>query len=144
MTPKQRKQLAQILLKEGEDGWRVERQCPNLWRENDSDHTIDCNLWRYRAIRTERVTTRTPLPIEHYKAGMLVKLNSGVQAVVLRRMGVTVFMWESEHQTGYGSTHYTELRDIAHWRWPNETEWKPAFTETVEERVVQTLTVEGL
>lgn len=144
MTPTQRKQLANILLKEGEEGWRVERESNKVWREAESDHAIDCYLFRYRAVRIERVPTRTPLPIEHYKCGSVVTIAGQSDAFLVigirPETGWIVVLPENQLSQSY---HYSPSR-ISKWRWPNETEWKPAFTETVEERVVETLIVEGL
>jgi hypothetical protein len=146
MTPTQRKQLANILLKEGEDGWRVYLKHivnPMEWFAMPSDHTINRFKYTYRAVRIERIPTRTPLPIEHYKRGMevLVFEHSGAFLVI-----------EIRHETGWvvavlknliSPSYYAPSR-IIKWRWPNESEWKPAYTETIEEREVERLEVEGL
>lgn len=137
MTPLQRKQLVQILLKEGEEGWRIEckrKEGDFDWRYIGPNHQVDCMVFIYRAVRIERVPTRTPLPIEHYKWGMVVK-HRGSEWLVL---GVDTFNLLLQ----YGKFVYPDA--ITEWRWPNETEWRPAFTETVEEKIVETLIVEGL
>lgn len=129
MTPLQRKQLAQILLKEGEDGWRVEHTDFNVidaWRPILSNHFVDGSKWRYRAIHIERLPKRTPLPIEHYRRGMEVLIDSDTSAWLVLR------------------ADFVKVSKITNWRWPNETEWHPAFTETVEEREVERLEVDGL
>lgn len=142
MTPTQRRQLANILLKEGEENWRVERRHVDGWQWGipGSDHDVDHYQFRYRAVRIERTPTRTPLPIEHYKTGMMVKLNCGNQCLIIADGGPSRRVWDlyATEPTHYPNTAFSA------WRWPNETEWKPAYTETVEERVVQTLIVEGL
>lgn len=142
MTPKQRKQLAAILLKEGEDGWRVEIKHtvePFGWFDMHLDHIVDLLRFRYRAIRTERVTTRTPLPVEHYKRGMEVATDR-LEYIALGYYTHTQIKVHSLLQ----SLESLSIESITKWRWPNETEWKPAYTETVEEREVEVLTVDGL
>ena len=143
MTPTQRRQLAQILLKEGEEGWRVENadlngRHRNRWDVMRENHAVDTIGWRYRAVRIERTPTRTPLPIEHYRRGMEVKSQIGLAEVERLVVGVTHGCIILE------TSDLTDAKELSHWRWPNETEWKPAFTETVEEKIVETLIVEGL
>ena len=140
MTPTQRKQLAQIPLKECEENWRVE--CKHyhspLWVQPASDHTVDCSLYKYRAVRIELIPIRTPLPIEHYRRGMEVALRIGLAAIDRLVVGVDhggIILETAE---------LTDVKRVSKWRWPNETEWKPAYTETVEEKIVETLIVEGL
>lgn len=143
MTPTQRRQLANILLKEGEEGWRVE-VTPNMegrefWELMKPDHYIRAIGFKYRAVRIERTPTRTPLPIEHYRRGMEVATDR-LEYVVLGHESYTALTVHSRSE----SINILRCERIEKWRWPNETEWKPAFTETVEEKIVETLIVEGL
>lgn len=144
MTPKQRKQLAAILLKEGDDGWRIERKHirnGEPWLNIDSEHLIDCYQFQYRAVRIERIPTRTPLPIEHYKRGMEVRLAAILTPyLVLGQLSPAILTCSRIDTSSVG----LPVLDVAQWRWPNETEWHPAYTETIEEREVDRLEVEGL
>lgn len=140
MTPAQSKQAAAIMQKHGVDGWRIENH-----------HGSEIGPWKpvadpwwnwiyqvYRAVRIERTPTRTPLPIEHYKRGMEVKSQIGlgeVERLVVGLINGCIILETAD---------LTHAKMVSHWRWPNETEWHPAYTETVEERVVETLIVEGL
>lgn len=147
MTPLQRKQLAQILLKEGEEDWRVENADLNgrhrdKWDVVRENHAVDTIGWRYRAVRIERVPTRTPLPIEHYKRGMEVLIDRDTNVWLVLRVANN-----GKHVKlllGDDYTCHIKAANVTSWRWPNETEWHPAFTETVEEKIVETLIVEGL
>ena len=145
MTPTQSKQAAAIMQKHGEEGWRIEykhRGDPTLhWGSVAESLMWNWYAANHRAVRTERTPTRTPLPIEHYRRGMEVKNECEVVALVvdLRLDGSIEIAWKGQSSSVIRKTnHFTA------WRWPNETEWQPAFTETVEEREVETLIVEGL
>lgn len=141
MTPTQRKQLAQILLKEGEEGWRIEckrKEGDFDWRYIGPNHQVDCMVFIYRAVRIERTPTRTPFPIEHYRRGMEVKSHVGlaeVERLVVGLINGCIILETAD---------LTHVKMVSHWRWPNETEWKPAYTETIKEKIVETLVVEGL
>lgn len=142
MTPLQRKQLANILLKEGEEGWSIQRQrlgTNQPWETIPDCHVIDCCAFRYRAVRIKRTPIRTPLPIERYKRGMEIA-NGPCICLVAENSGSNTVRVLYPDET----LEDLLISVITLWRWPNETEWKPAFTETVEESVVETLIVEGL
>ena len=138
MTPQQSHRRAEIMFKHGHDGWRIYSKLlgvRNAWVET-SDPCWRWDLWEYCAVRIEKTIVRTPLPIEHYRTGMLVRV--GVEP---GQCGVVfcVFNKTVEWVTTTGSHISSRFGDITHWRWPNETEWHPAYTETVEEREVERL-----
>ena len=92
----------------------------------------------YCAVRIEKTTIRTPLPIEHYRRGMEVRTSEleGIVAVATPCQFLSVLSLKL-------AIRPVESVCVTHWRWPNESEWKPAFTETVEEREVERLEVVG-
>jgi len=137
MTPQQSHARAQIMLKHGEPGWRIEsrlRNVDNPWVPT-SDPCWKWEVWDYRAVRIEKTPKRTPLPIEHYKRGMEVRIHGCCLDFLVSRSEVMNLVLEN----GWVG----EACTVTRWRWPNETEWHPAYTETVEEREVEKLEVEG-
>jgi len=132
------------MLKHGEPGWRIEFKpscSAKQWAEA-SDPMWFWGDYNYRAVRIEKTIVRTPLPIEHYKRGMEVKISDicGTSITVGTKSEtgwiVVIFRYDSP------ISYYAPSR-IEKWRWPNESEWHPAFTETTEEREVERLEVEG-
>lgn len=144
MTPAQSKQAAAIMQKHGEEGWRIEykhRGDPTLhWGSVAESLMWNWYAANHRAVRIERVPTRTPLPIEHYKRGMEVQFEGAYDYIILGDNGDNLKVILAR----IGGTWPADYRGIKKWRWPNETEWHPSYTETVEEREVETLIVEGL
>ena len=141
MTPQQSHRRAEIMLKHGLPGWRIKNKRLDAtipWFYT-SDPVWRWDLCDYVAVRVEKTTIRTPLPIEHYKRGMEVKLHNLQEGLVLANTPQTIAVWDANLAIGarYNPSSVTE------WRWPNESEWKPAFTETVEEKEVERLEVEG-
>lgn len=128
------------MLKHGQDGWIHRRRLREggLWHLDESP-SWDWVGYVYCAVRIEKITTSTPLPIEHYRRGMEVRTHSGMSALVLHdgpESGQIRCAWSA-------SVGYIEPCKITQWRWPIETEWHPAYTETFEEREVERLEVEG-
>ena len=104
--------------------------------DNPAWNWVSCE---YCAVRIDKVVTRTPLPVEHYKRGMEVKLRNIQEGLVLANTHQTIAVWDVNLALGVRFN----LSSVTHWRWPNESEWKPAFTETTEEKEVERLEVEG-
>jgi len=134
------------MFKHGEPGWRIEYRCkyPKApsWAELRDPEWNWC-VADHRAVRIEKVVTRTPLPIEHYRRGMevLYGIDSNVWLVLGSTpnkdcIGAVCGMNPQTQRT-------FQKQDITHWRWPNEAKWKPAYTEATEEREVERLEVEG-
>jgi len=142
LTPQQSHQRADIMLKHGQEGWVIYRR---LRYAGDGVRRLDeCPLWDwvhedYRAVRIEKTHVRTPLPIEHFKRGMELQLASGAFILVLRDGSAE---WPLLCAWG-ASVGGVELSKVSHWRWPHETEWHPAYTETTEEKWVERLEVES-
>jgi len=129
------------MLKHGQEGWRIEsrlRNVDNPW-VSTSDPCWKWEVWDYRAVRIEKTTIRTPLPIEHYQRGMELQLASGAFILVLRDGSAE---WPLLCAWG-ASVGGVDLGKITHWRWPNETEWHPAYAETTEEKDVERLEVDA-
>lgn len=151
MIPKQSHARAQIMLKHGEPGWIHRRRLNDPTRNSNSQQpwkACDQPLWdwalnEYCAVRIEKTTIRTPLPIEHYRRGMEVMIDGKQETcLVLARNQFSVFAVRTIGiRMNVGD--WEPFTRIHRWRWPNETEWHPAFTETTEEREVEKLEVEG-
>jgi len=142
MTPQQSHARAAIMLKHGQEGWMIEYRCRYSkappWAEL-KDPGWNWHATDHRAVRIEKNTIRTPLPIEHYRRGMELQLASGAFILVLRDGSAE---WPLLCAWG-ASVGGVELSKVSHWRWPHETEWHPAYTETTKEREVERLEVEG-
>jgi len=138
MTPEQSHQRAQIMLKHGQEGWIIQfRYKGGLAWSLGLDPTWKWEVYDFRAVRIDKTPKRTPLPIEYYKRGMEVKTD-------IDGMGIILFVNVGADQIWCGWSHsasYVVLERIVAWRWPHETEWKPAYTEVVEEKVVECLEV---
>lgn len=126
MTPKQSHEAASIMLMHNEPGWVIQHR----QAVGGNDYWLDCGLdpvWNfsdteYRAVRYK--TKRVPLPIEHYKVGMFVRI-SHKERLVLETIPLN-----SQISIYCGGCDISVRSDqITDWRWPNETEWHPAHTE---------------
>ena len=125
------------MFKHGEPGWRIEFKpscSAKQWAEA-SDLMWFWGDYNYRAVRIEKVVTRTPLPIEHYRRGMEVRIQGCCLDFLVSRTEAMNLILEN----GWVG----DICNITHWRWPNESEWYPAYTETVQEKEVERLEVEG-
>lgn len=121
MTSKQRKQLAAILLKEGEQGWVIERlgKLTKIWNIVNNLHEVDCSSYRYRAVGPRK---RVDL-----KRGMEVKKASGLVGLLLtdQQEPEYIFLWCD------GGVSTRPASPFTHYRWPNlETDWLPIEGES--------------
>ena len=128
------------MLKHGQDGWEIKyRDRPSMQYLRTDRPAWNWNRCEYIAIRVEKTTIRTPLPTEHYKRGMEVKLQNLQEGLALDITHLTLAVWDANLALG---VRYNPS-SVTHWRWPNESEWKPAYTETTEEKEVERLEVVG-
>ncbi len=146
MSPAQSKQAAAIMQKFGDDGWMIEAAnvggCPK-WLPTT------CPSWNwqdrlYRAVCTERLATQRHLPIEHYKRGMEIHFADANRLLI--RDGA-----KGENELGqtianlvFDGGGLIPVGCVKRWRWPHESKWHDAYTETIAARVVKTLVVDGL
>jgi hypothetical protein len=124
MTPKQSHEAASIMLMHDEPGWVIQNRpvANTQWLDCGTDPIWNFYTTEYRAVRYK--TKRVPLPIEHYKVGMFV------QTLHKERLVLETIPLNSQISIYCGGCDILVRSDqITAWRWPNETEWHPAYTE---------------